>query len=246
MFLGGVVIVWAGIQRQDAMVTFFGFALLGVGWTGVLNLPGLALPGQGHNPAPNAVAQARGYELELVEQDEASQIRCVVMEFMHRPLTDASIELLESDIELLLKRADVEFSTVLAGGREPVAPAKPADARASAVPAWSCKRDGHIFTDDCKCVHCKVQYRQKEAGVSPAAQKVRYSALDYRSVLIVNGSDDPVATAGYDDVRQADLVVAVKGDQRRVVKDRFGPVGVIDADQLSDIRRLPEVKIVQA
>jgi hypothetical protein len=107
--------------------------LLGLSSMCVFAVRLMALPGQGHNPRPQsglgATAQARSYELELVEQDEESQIRCVVMEFMHRPLSEESIATLESDIWLAMQRADEEFSNTLAGGRQPVHifPAHPID-----------------------------------------------------------------------------------------------------------------------
>lgn len=248
-FFGGGALAYWGADMQSVWVTFVGLGFFCVGWF----TPWLALPNQGRNPAPNAVAQARGYELELIEEDEASEIRCVVVEFLHRPLTDSSIATLERELELVMKRNDEAFSAVLAGGpvRNPAAPrppVKPADAKQAVVPPPAINfEDVPIYNEQGQRITVKeIAHRHKEAGVSPMAQRVKYSALEYRSVLIVNGSDDPIATAGYDDVRNADLVVAVKGDQRRIVKDRFGPVGVIDADQLSDIRRLPEVKIVQA
>lgn len=238
-FFAGMALAYWGADMRSMALAFFGLFVLGVGWFGPI------FTDQGPKPLASASDQARAYELELVEEDEASQIRCVVVEFLHRPLTEASVELLEADIELALKRAELEFSTVLAGGREPVNLYDYVGG-SPVAPAWSCKRDGHVFTDSCECVHCKVQYRQKEAGVSPMAQKVKYSALDYRSVVIVNGSHDAIATAGYDRVRSADLVVSVEGNDFRVVKDRYGPVGTIDARQLADIRTLPDVEIVQA
>jgi hypothetical protein len=70
---------------------------------------------------------------------------------------------------------------------------------------------------------------------------VRYSQLDYMRPLIVNGSL-AVADMPYQRLADADLVVAVKGDRIRVIKDRYGKSTEISKAQLEDIRALdPEV-----
>jgi hypothetical protein len=75
---------------------------------------------------------------------------------------------------------------------------------------------------------------------------VRYSQLDYTRALIINGAME-IADMPLDRVRDADLVVAVKGDRIRVVKDRYGASCEISKPQLDDIRVLdPEVIDVRA
>lgn len=70
---------------------------------------------------------------------------------------------------------------------------------------------------------------------------VRYSQLDYVTPLIVNGSME-VGDMPFQRLSDADLVVAVKGDRIRVIKDRYGPPTDISRLQLDDIRALdPEV-----
>lgn len=254
VFLGGLLLTSVGVSRQDMMVTFFGFALLGCGWVGVLNFPGLALPNQGHNPRPRPLSnvERQTRELEEADRDTESQIRAVVVEFLHRPLSDESIAELEREVELALKRDAANFSRALAGGSspDPMGPtiaAMEANIERHRVELPGTALDGH--EDICGCPVCTAAFfdskRQKGAGVSPTAQKIRYDQLEYGKVLIVNGSHDPVADAGYEKIRSADLVVAVKGNDFRVVKDRYGPVGRIDAAQLAQIREAFSPEIIQ-
>lgn len=78
------------------------------------------------------------------------------------------------------------------------------------------------------------------------ATVTRYSALDYRRALIVNGTLDPFAHgAPYRKLQDADLVVCVKGNVYKVWKDRFGETREISAAQFSDIRENLPTEVFQ-
>jgi hypothetical protein len=211
VFLGGLLLTSVGVSRQDMMVTFFGFALLGCGWVGVLNFPGLALPNQGHNPRPRPLSnvERQTRELEEADRDTESQIRAVVVEFLHRPLSDESIAELEREVELALKRDAANFSRALAGVAHRTRWGRPLRRwrRTSSATVSSCRARRSTAMKTSAAARCvrprsSTASDRREQACHLRHRKIRYDQLEYGKVLIVNGSHDPVADAGYEKIRQ--------------------------------------------
>lgn len=115
----GITLVVYGMQDGAVGLIFFGLFMIGV----PVNTPAKAAP----VVTQRSLWQALDMEADLIEEDYESEIRAVKVEFLHRPLTAASIAELESEVWLALTRRD-EASARLeqrAGLASPTPPCPP-------------------------------------------------------------------------------------------------------------------------